>query len=132
MIYLMLFLIDFYKKFHAIFSISTIFLTVFILLVLFIRLAMSKAVILNEADDLVLYWWNLTGKVLKYKVSIIFCICFAILIPSPTTLNIATGIYVGEVVVDKVKDTPLAQKAYQLAEKKIDELLEESQTKDNK
>lgn len=52
--------------------------------------------------------------------------------PAPKTVAIATGLYASEQIVTYIQDSPLAKKAYQLAEKKIDELLEESQTKDSK
>lgn len=52
--------------------------------------------------------------------------------PATKTVTIATGLYAGEQVVTYIQDSPLAKKAYQLAEKKIDELLEETKTKETK
>lgn len=39
--------------------------------------------------------------------------------------DIATGLYVGESMYNDYKDTPLAKKAYNLAEMKLNELLDE-------
>lgn len=44
-------------------------------------------------------------------------------LPTSKTLYIASGIYAGQTIVEQVKGSPLANKAYQLAEKKLDELL---------
>nr|DAV68793.1 MAG TPA: hypothetical protein [Caudoviricetes sp.] len=131
MIYLILFGLDFYEKFHALLFTASLLLSIGTLIGLAMRLILQP-VNIDIADDTILSAWNLAIKLFKLKKLTIFLVCFTILIPSPKTVNITTGIYAGEVVVDKVKDTPLAQKAYQLAEKKIDELLEESQTKDSK
>ena len=46
--------------------------------------------------------------------------------PSPKTVNIASGIYFGEFIYDSVKNKPILEKAYKLAEQKLDELLNES------
>ena len=52
-------------------------------------------------------------------------VLIALFIPRKETVYIATGLYVGESVYNSYKDTPLAKKAYNLAEMKLNELLDE-------
>lgn len=52
--------------------------------------------------------------------------------PSKDTVYIATGLYVGESVYNTYKDTPLAKKAYDLAEMKLNEMLDEKLQESNK
>lgn len=63
-------------------------------------------------------------KVVK-SVWLYLSILIAIFIPSKETVYIATGLYVGESIYNSYKDTPLAKKAYNLAEMKLNELLDE-------
>lgn len=132
MIYLILFGLDFYEKFHALLFTVTLILSVIMLLALTIYLILRQDVKDNSVDDTVMSVWDMVLKTLKLKKLTIFLVCFTILIPSPKTVTIVTGLYAGEQVVTYIQDSPLAKKAYQLAEKKIDELLEETQTKDKK
>lgn len=56
---------------------------------------------------------------------LILLVLIALFIPRKETVYIATGLYVGESVYNSYKDTPLAKKAYNLAEMKLNELLDE-------
>ena len=63
-------------------------------------------------------------KVIK-NFWLILLVLIALFIPRKETVYIATGLYVGESVYSTYKDTPLAKKAYNLAEMKLNELLDE-------
>lgn len=66
--------------------------------------------------------------IIKRKYYILFLIIITSLLPAPKTVTIAAGLYTGEQLVKYAQETPLAKKAYQLAEKKIDELLSEPES----
>ena len=59
------------------------------------------------------------------NVWLILLVLIALFIPRKETVYIATGLYVGESMYNSYKDTPLAKKAYNLAEMKLNELLDE-------
>lgn len=59
------------------------------------------------------------------NVWLILLVLIALFIPRKETVYIATRLYVGETMYNSYKDTPLAKKAYNLAEMKLNELLDE-------
>lgn len=124
MIYFVLFGLDFYQKFHALLFTITLLLSIGTLIGLVMRLILQP-VNTDTTDDTILSAWNLAIKLFKLKKLTIFLVCFTILIPTPTIMKLATGLYASEKVVNLVADSPLAKKAYQLVEKKIDELTSE-------
>lgn len=63
------------------------------------------------------------GFLKKWWIGVLVTLSF--FAPSKDTVYIATGLYVGESVYNSYKDTPLAKKAYNLAEMKLNELLDE-------
>ena len=63
------------------------------------------------------------GFIKKWWIGVLATLAF--FAPSKDTVYIATGLYVGETMYNSYKDTPLAKKAYNLAEMKLNELLDE-------
>lgn len=131
MIYLLLFGLDFYNNLTSLLSFLSVVITcVGILGALFYSILYSEALNRKDKEDIVYKAWAFGSYIVKRKWCILSLISVTFLLPAPKTVAIATGLYAGEQVVTYIQDSPLAKKAYQLAEKKIDELLEESQPKD--
>lgn len=133
MIYLMLFGLDFYSNLISLLKFFSWVITVTCVisaLVYWIRYA--EAYYIEDQEKIVHGFRKFYSYITQRKWYVLSLISVTFLMPAPKTVAIATGLYAGEQVVTYIQDSPLAKKAYQLAEKKIDELLEESQTKDNK
>lgn len=79
-------------------------------------------------DEGAIYW--LRAKTLFSYRYIALCLCLLLaVLPNKDTIRLAIGIYAGEVIYTQVKDNPLAIKAYNIAEQKLNELLNDLDTK---
>lgn len=139
MIYLLLFGLDFYDKLVFVcYVISVLGLTSIVIGFLFYKFNETtygvRQYLTNpdfepdsfDYEQIVNYKFGLT--LFSYKKKAIIFSLFTALLPSSKTITIATGLYAGEQLVKYAQETPLAKKAYQLAEKKIDELLSEPES----
>lgn len=70
------------------------------------------------------YWLKKSGY------AFVFLLLTNVLIPQKQTLILISSLYIGENVITEVSKSPLYDKAYKLAEAKLDELLKSS--KENK
>ena len=122
MIYLLLFGLDLYQSFDKLIFITSFILNVLILIACAVTLILFAG-INDSTDPVIKNVWELAQKVLKLKWLGIFFISLSTLMPSAKTVTIASGIYTGELIYDHLKDKPIAEKAYKLAEQKLDELL---------
>lgn len=136
MIYLILFSLDFYRSLLlTLVLVATIGITLLFIALLTKSFNENKGSVVRwkENPDIKLSWWErdevafykLSKHILKYKTLITVCGILAILLPSKQTVYIASGIYVGQAVYDNTKENPVVQKAYKLAEEKLNELLTE-------
>lgn len=131
MIYLLLFGLDFYNNFINLLNFFTISaMLIGIIGTLTYMILYHEALYPEDRADIIGKSWKFGAYIVKRKWYILSLISVTFLMPAPKTVAIATGLYAGEQVVSYIQDSPLAKKAYQLAEKKIDELLEETQTKE--
>lgn len=69
------------------------------------------------------YWLKKSGYAL------VFLLLTNVLIPQKQTLILISSMYIGENVITEVSKSPLYDKAYKLAEAKLDELLDSSTNK---
>ena len=92
----------------------------------------NEAVQDSEKTDVIYKIWSFGAYIVKKKYYLISLVTLTFLMPSPKTITLVTGLYVGEQFVTYIQDSPLAKKAYLLAEKKIDELLDETNSKEGK
>lgn len=134
MMYAILFGLDFYQSFYftlkvflVLISCGVVILGFFSPLIIAGRWTYLKA---HEDDyDRKLYRNEYMASEIMLKIVksvwLYLFILISIFIPSKETIYIATGLYVGESVYTAYKDTPLAKKAYNLAEMKLNELLDE-------
>lgn len=134
MLYAILFGLDFYQSFYftlkvflVLISCGVVILGFFSPLIIAGRWTYLKA---PEDDyDRKLYRNEYMASEIMLKIVksvwLYLFILISIFIPSKETIYIATGLYVGESVYTAYKDTPLAKKAYNLAEMKLNELLDE-------
>lgn len=131
MIYLILFGLDFYDKLNELLNVISVSILSFCVIgfVIF-SVLYSEAVNMKDKEDIVYRVFSFSLYLYKQRWLFIFICSFTFLLPSSKTVAIATGLYTGEQIITYIQDSPLAKKAYQLAEKKIDELLEESQPKE--
>lgn len=136
MLYAILFGLDFYQSLKTVFIVIQglyflgLVLSLFIISILteayysydkavrenheyYIKFYLSEAMTYKSCKGFIKKWW------IGVLVTLTF---FA---PSKETVYIATGLYVGESMYNDYKDTPLAKKAYNLAEMKLNELLDE-------
>lgn len=133
MIYLMLFGLDFYSNLISLLKFfSWVIIITYIVIAIVYLVRYSEAYYEEDLEKIAHGFQKFSSYVIKRKWYIFSLVSITFLMPAPKTVAIATGLYAGEQVVAYIQDSPLAKKAYQLAEKKIDELLEESQTKDSK
>lgn len=134
MLYAILFGLDFYQSFYftlkvflVLISCGVVILGFFSPLIIAGRWTYLKA---SEDDyDRKLYRNEYMASEIMLKIVksvwLYLFILISIFIPSKETIYIATGLYIGESVYTAYKDTPLAKKAYNLAEMKLNELLDE-------
>lgn len=133
MIYLMLFGLDFYNNLTTLLSFFSIVSIIVIILGIIIHLVLYSEAINTYDEETIAYRFKLfSSYIIKRKCYILSIISITFLMPATKTVTIAVGLYAGEQVVTYIQDSPLTKKAYQLAEKKIDELLEETKTKETK
>lgn len=131
MIYLMLFGLDFYNNLTKLLSFFSVVSIIVIILGTIIHLALyGEAITIRDEEKIINRFKLFSFYILKRKWYILSLVSVTFLIPATKTVTIAAGIYAGEQVVTYIQDSPLAKKAYQLAEKKIDELLEETKPKE--
>lgn len=129
MIYLLLFGLDFYNNLITLLNIFTIGTVSISLLGVVMYLVLYIEAVNNDIKDDIIYRCYMFGYyIIKRKYYILFLIIITSLLPAPKTVTIAAGLYTGEQLVKYAQETPLAKKAYQLAEKKIDELLSEPES----
>ena len=129
----MLFGLDFYSNLISLLKFfSWVIIITYIVIAIVYLVRYSEAYYEEDLEKIAYGFQKFSSYVIKRKWYIFSLVSITFLMPAPKTVAIATGLYAGEQVVAYIQDSPLAKKAYQLAEKKIDELLEESQTKDSK
>lgn len=90
----------------------------------------GESITLDDEEKIKNSFKLFSSYIIKRKWYILSLVSVTFLMPATKTVTIAAGLYAGEQVVTYIQDSPLAKKAYQLAEKKIDELLEETKTKE--
>lgn len=136
MLYTILFGLDFYQSLKNVLAVMQGLYFLGLVLSLFTISILAEANYSYEKavqEENEYYIKCYTSEAMAYK----FCIGFikkwwigvlatlAFFAPSKDTVYIATGLYVGETMYNSYKDTPLAKKAYNLAEMKLNELLDE-------
>lgn len=136
MLYAILFGLDFYQSLKNVLAVMQGIYFLGLVLSLFTISILAEAhysyeKAVQEENEYYIKFY--TSEAMAYK----FCIGFikkwwigvlatlAFFAPSKDTVYIATGLYVGESMYNSYKDTPLAKKAYNLAEMKLNELLDE-------
>lgn len=130
MIYLIVYLLDFYPSFLGLLLTTTIFGIIIYVLKYIIMFISEEGYTIylkdnNRSSYYVDYKWHLLAKNVPLKVThLILMVVLLTLLPSKKGLYILTGMYVGEKTLDKVQESPLYDKAYKLAEAKLNELLD--------
>lgn len=137
MLYLILYLLDLVETLDFLSSIFiglTIFVPLFYFIGYKIRLhdnsylnPSNVANIKNEFKAVVKY---VTKKSFSIPYSILLIL--ALLMPQSNTVKLMVGLYLGQQTIEVVKDSPLFDKAYKLAELKLDELLTKEITETKK
>lgn len=136
MLYAILFGLDFYQSLKTVLFVAQCIYFVGLVLCLFTIFILAEAhysyeKALQDGNEYYIKFY--TGEAMAFK----FCkgflkkwwigvlVTLSFFAPSKDTVYIATGLYVGESVYNSYKDTPLAKKAYNLAEMKLNELLDD-------
>ena len=131
MIYLMLFGLDFYSNLVKLLTFFSIIVTITGVIGTFLHFVLySEATSIRDEETIIRKFLLFGSYIVNRRWYILSIISITFLMPATKTVTIAAGLYAGEQVVTYIQDSPLAKKAYQLAEKKIDELLEETKTKE--
>ena len=131
MIYLILFGLDFYSNLVKLLTFFSIIVTITGVIGTFLHFVLySEATSIRDEETIIRKFLLFGSYIVNRRWYILSLISITFLMPAPKTVVIAAGLYAGEQVVTYIQDSPLAKKAYQLAEKKIDELLEETKTKE--
>lgn len=131
MIYLLLFGLDFYNNLTKLLSFFSVVSIIVMILGTIIHLVLyGESITLDDEEKIKNSFKLFSSYIIKRKWYILSLVSVTFLMPATKTVTIAAGLYAGEQVVTYIQDSPLAKKAYQLAEKKIDELLEETKTKE--
>ena len=131
MIYLMLFGLDFYSNLVKLLTFFSIIVTITGVIGTFLHFVLySEATSIRDEETIIRKFLLFGSYIVNRRWYILSLVSVTFLMPATKTVTIAAGLYAGEQVVTYIQDSPLAKKAYQLAEKKIDELLEETKTKE--
>ena len=131
MIYLMLFGLDFYSNLVKLLTFFSIIVTITGVIGTFLHFVLySEATSIRDEETIIRKFLLFGSYIVNRRWYILSLISITFLMPATKTVTIAAGLYAGEQVVTYIQDSPLAKKAYQLAEKKIDELLEETKPKE--
>lgn len=131
MIYLLLFGLDFYNNLTKLLSFFSVVSIIVMILGTIIHLVLyGESITLDDEEKIKNSFKLFSSYIIKRKWYILSLVSVTFLMPATKTVTIAADLYAGEQVVTYIQDSPLAKKAYQLAEKKIDELLEETKTKE--
>ena len=131
MIYLILFGLDFYSNLVKLLTFFSIIVTITGVIGTFLHFVLySEATSIRDEETIIRKFLLFGSYIVNRRWYILSLISITFLMPAPKTVVIAAGLYAGEQVVTYIQDSPLAKKAYQLAEKKIDELLEETKPKE--
>ena len=131
MIYLMLFGLDFYSNLVKLLTFFSIIVTITGVIGTFLHFVLySEATSIRDEETIIRKFLLFGSYIVNRRWYILSLVSVTFLMPATKTVTIAAGLYAGEQVVTYIQDSPLAKKAYQLAEKKIDELLEETKPKE--
>lgn len=138
MLYLMIFGLDFYSTLLILLKIMTGLLIFFLILASGIYelsrkeksvqnyIADKNYVPKDSFEETEIDGYKLAKSVLRKKKWMLGVIIVTIFAPSTSSLYTALGVYVGKTLVENTQESPLATKAYTLLERKIDEMLEET------
>lgn len=137
MIYLLLFLLDFYSNFVNFVSLCSILSVLFYTLALvFVPIHEDFYPVRKRRQDptftgddsfdrtfFILY--DAGCKILKHRKKILVLFILAAVLPNVKTVYIATGIASGNYLTSTLQSNPLAQKVYKIAEQKLDSIIVE-------
>ena len=127
----MLFGLDFYSNLVKLLTFFSIIVTITGVIGTFLHFVLySEATSIRDEETIIRKFLLFGSYIVNRRWYILSLVSVTFLMPATKTVTIAAGLYAGEQVVTYIQDSPLAKKAYQLAEKKIDELLEETKTKE--
>ena len=145
MIYLILFGLDFYSNIVSFVSLCSILgVVAYICMLFFIPMLDDMYQVRQKRKDpsykgedsfdkLVLLLYDVGCKLLKSTKLLIALVIFASILPNAKTVYVATGLVSGDYVVSSLKNNPLGQKVYQIAEQKLDNIIgEQLESKDKK
>lgn len=80
----------------------------------------------NSLEETEIEGYKFAKCIMRKKKWIISVIIVTIFAPSTSSLYTALGVYVGKTLVENTQESPLATKAYTLLERKINEMLGET------
>ena len=127
----MLFGLDFYSNLVKLLTFFSIIVTITGVIGTFLHFVLySEATSIRDEETIIRKFLLFGSYIVNRRWYILSLVSVTFLMPATKTVTIAAGLYAGEQVVTYIQDSPLAKKAYQLAEKKIDELLEETKPKE--
>lgn len=137
MIYLIVYLLDVYPSFLGLLMVSAIFVLAIYGIKQIIMFIAKEAYERYKQDPnsttratREAYQWYLLAEWIPIKsYYVMILLALGVFLPSKNGLYIFTGLYIGEKAIDKMQESPLYDKAYKLAEAKLNELLDEASLK---